>query len=110
MKVKRMIEELQKYNPEAEVKLHHRMGRNALFVLETTLLNGTPVVFLEDKDDCDLRAELKERFNIASKKNMDELDFFTDLVEIGVTLDDIEEYYPEAYEYSKQFMSEHGLI
>ena len=41
---------------------------------------------------------------------MDELDFFMDLFDMGITLADIELYYPERYEYSKRFMEEHGLI
>ena len=41
---------------------------------------------------------------------MDELDFFMDLLDTGITLADIKLYYPEKYEYSKKFMEEHGLI
>ena len=57
-----------------------------------------------------LGSELYERFNFASENQLDELDFFTDLIETGFTLDDIKENLPDKYEYSKQFLEEHGLI
>ena len=108
MKVSRMIKELQKYNPDAEVKMHHRQGNNALFVL--AYVGDENTVVIEDKSDNDLGSELGERFYLASEKQLDELDFFTDLLETGFTLDDIKENLPDKYEYSKQFLEEHGLI
>lgn len=108
MKVSRMIKELQKYNPDAEVKMHHRQGNNALFVL--AYVGDENTVVIKDKSDNDLSSELEERFNLASEKQLDELDFFTDLLETGFTLDDIKENLPDKYEYSKQFLEEHGLI
>lgn len=39
--------------------------------------------------------ELEARFENASKSQMDELDFFMDLLETGFTLDDIKKYLPE---------------
>lgn len=111
MKVTRMIEELQKCNPEAEVKLHHNLGHNALFVLQTTMLNGEKIVFIEDESDCgNLKEELEERFKYASDHQIDELDFFMDLLATGFTLKNIKENLPDRYEYSKQFLEEHGLI
>ena len=41
---------------------------------------------------------------------MDELDFFLDLFDMGITLEDIKECCPDKYEYSKAFMEDHGLI
>ena len=41
---------------------------------------------------------------------MDELDFFIDLVNKGITLEDIRVYCPDKYDYSKSFMEEHGLF
>lgn len=54
--------------------------------------------------------DLSERFKKASELQMDELDFFTELLEAGYNLEDIKEDLPEKYEYSKNFMEEHGLI
>ena len=108
MKVSRMIKELQKYNPEAEVKLHYRVGNNALFVIQS--FGDDDTVIIEDRSNNDLRSELDARFTKASEECLDELDFFTDLIETGFTLEDIKENLPEKYEYSKQFLEEHGLI
>ena len=67
MTVKRLIEQLEKYNPKAEVRLNDSRG--------TT-----------------------------------ELDFFMDLIDMGITLKDIKEFCPDKYDYSKSFMEEHGLF
>lgn len=108
MKVKRMLNELQKFNPDAEVKLHCRNGNNALFVL--AYVGDEKTVVIEDASDNDLRSELCARFTNASEEQTDELDFFMDLFELGFTLDDIKENVPEKYEFSKTFCEEHGLI
>ena len=108
MKVERLIKELQKYNKEAEVKLHTKDGNNVLFVLG--YVNDEKQVVLEDKDDSDLTSELEERFQQASENNIDELDFFLDLFESGFTIDDIKVSLPSRYEYSKDFCETHGLL
>lgn len=103
-----MIKELQKYNPNAEVKLHYKEGNNALFVV--AYVGDENNVVIEDKSDNDLGSELDARFTYASENDIDELDFFRDLLETGFTLDDIKENLPDRYEYSKEFLEEHGLI
>ena len=108
MTVERMIKELQKYNPKARVKLHSKYGDEALFVVQ--YVNDENTVIVEDQNGNDLSSELEARFQVASDKQLDELDFFMDLLETGFTLDDIKEHLPEKYEYSKKFMEEHGLI
>lgn len=158
MKIRKMIELLEKCDPQAKVKAHHRKGENISFliptenlVLETyqteeessltvqALLNGlylleedmdvildapdgNPLLFvvsyenipgivvLEDAGDNDLSSELEARFEYAAEEQLDELDFFMDLLDTGFTLDDIKENLPEQYEYSKSYMEEHGLI
>lgn len=108
MKVKVMIENLQKFNPDAEVKLHHRNGNNALFVI--AYVGDDKTVVVEDKSDSDLGVELEARFKKACNEQLDELVFFTDLIETGFTLEDIKENLPEKYEYSKSFCEGHGLV
>lgn len=53
---------------------------------------------------------LDQMFKNAAESQEDELDFFIDLMEAGITLEDIKEFLPEQYEYSKNFMEDHGLI
>ena len=108
MTVEKLIKELQKMNPKAQVKLNGKSGSPALFAL--TEQNKNDVVWIECSDDIDMRQELIARFEEASKKQLDELDFFMDLLETGFTLYDIELFYPEVYKYREKFMREHGLM
>lgn len=108
MTVERLIKQLKNYNPKAEVRLNDHKGDVALFAL--ALKDNDNVVWIEGKDDIDLGEEISARFQRANEIQMDELDFFMDLFDMGITLADIELYYLERYEYSKRFMEEHGLI
>ena len=108
MTVERLIKELKKYNPKAVVKLHHMEGLDALFAIG--FAHNDNVVVIEDKSDNDLGSEIEARFEHAKDIGMNELEFFMDFLEIGLTLDDIKKYYPEKYEYSKDFMSKYHLI
>lgn len=108
MTVERLIKQLENYNPKAEVKLNDYKGEVALFAL--ALANDDNTVWIEGKDDIDLGEEISARFANASEIQIDELDFFFDLLDMGITLEDIRLYCPDKYEYSKSFMEEHGLI
>lgn len=108
MTVEKLIEQLKKYNPKAEVRLNDPQGTTALFAVAFT--NNDNLVWIEGKDDIDLGTEISARFTNALKSQMDELDFFMDLINTGITLNDIQLYCPEKYEYSKNFMEQHGLI
>ena len=73
------------------------------------------VKILQDADHSkktgnNLGKELSIRFEKAAEEQMDELDFFIDLVNKGITLEDIRVYCPDKYDYSKSFMEEHGLF
>lgn len=52
---------------------------------------------------------INEKFSTVSIEE-DELVFFSELIEDGITLTDIKNYCPRHYEYSKKFMEEHGLV
>lgn len=108
MTVERLIKQLENYNPKAEVRLNDRRGTTALFAV--ALADNDNFVWIEGKDDIDLGEEISARFERASEIQMDELDFFMDLIDMGITLKDIELYCPDKYGYSKEFMEEHGLI
>lgn len=117
MKIKRLIKQLQKFAeemPEAEVRLNDKSGSEALFAVAIENTDAHPelknVVWIESKDDIDMGEELEARFANAAEEQLDELDFFMDLLDTGFTLDDIKTYVPDRYEYAKTFMEEHGLI
>ena len=108
MTVERLIKQLEKCNPKAEVRLNNSRGTTALFAL--SMKDKEDFVWIEGKADIDLGEEIAARFEKAAEEQMDELDFFMDLMDTGITLDDIKECCPDRYEYSKAFMVEHGLV
>lgn len=99
MTVKRLIEQLEKYNPKAEVRLNDSRGTTALFAL--SMKDKEDFVWIEGKSDIDLGEEIAARFEKAAEDQMDELDFFMDLIDMGITLKDIKEFCPDKYDYSK---------
>lgn len=52
--------------------------------------------------------KLKNMMKNAIENDVDELDFFMEILEQGFTLEDFKE--TKHYDYAKQFMEEHGLI
>lgn len=87
---------LEKFNPEAEVKMHDANGNNALFVLAYRDFKDTIVI--EDKSDNDLGSELEARYQNAVENNISKEDLYTEMRELGYTLEDIKENYPEIHE------------
>lgn len=122
MTVKSIIEKLQALNmPTAKVVLNG-WDEEALTITgyPSDVKSGYPVsvpnrVMIRSKEGYsypfgNMRAELEKRFEKASETYADELEFFTDLLETGFTLNDIMMNYHEKYDYSKRFCEEHGLI
>lgn len=114
MTVERLIKQLEKFNPKAEVRLNEAYGSTALFALALVDSSNNKdlsnVVWIKGKNDVNIKEELTARFEVAPEEYDDELDFFMELDDIGYTLDDIKKYCPDKYEYSKSFMEDHGLI
>lgn len=109
MKVKTLIKELEKFNPDAVVKLNDYDGGTALFV--NCRVDDENIVWIDGEDDFDLSAELEARYEIAIEENIDELDFYMDLLEIGITVDHVRECMgKEKAKHMKDFCKEHGLI
>lgn len=109
MKVSRAIKELQKYNPDAEVLIGSHQGKPLLFVLG--MKANDKAVWLESEDDCDLAEELKVRFEMAVERQLDELDFYMDLLEIGIDVECVRRYLgDEKADHMEEFCREHGLI
>lgn len=109
MTVERLIEELQKYNPKAIVKMHHRDNEPVLFVLG--IVGDDERVWIESESDNDMGAEIGARFENAIKEQIDELDFYTDLLEIGIDVEMVRKYMDdETADHMEQFCKEHGLI
>lgn len=59
----------------------------------------------------DLKNEIASRFESANETDIDELDFYMDLLESGITVDMVQVYIgDEPAEHMKKFCEEHGLI
>lgn len=91
-----LVKILETLNPEAEVKMHEEDGCNALFVLAYVKFNDTIVI--EDKSDNDLGSELDARYENAKENNIDKKELYSEMKELGYTLEDIKENYPEIYD------------
>lgn len=108
MKVKKQIEILSKMDPEAEITLHTPEGHPVLFILASEQRKG--VVWLETQYDCDIQDEIASRFQYASENNVDELDFYTDLSDTGITADMVEAALgKDVADHMRTFCKEHGL-
>lgn len=109
MKVKTLIKKLQVLNPEADVRLNDYNGDAVLFV--NTRTNDNNTVWLDGEHDLDLREELITRFNDAYEMQTDELDFYMDLVERGITVDMVRRHIDDEHaDHMQEFCEEHGLV
>ena len=109
MKVKRIIQELEKFDPEADVRLHEYYGDPVIFVVARA--NDSNIVWLETENDCDMKTALQEHFHDVASSGIDELDFYMDLLEVGVTVDCVRHYVgDESANHMLEFCKEHGLL
>lgn len=110
MKVKRLIEELSKMNPEASVKIGHpEFGYPVLFVLRRK--DDDRIVWLETPEDCDFKYQLKCRFEEAKTIKESDDSFYTDLLEHDVTVESVREYIgEEEAERMKDYCEKFGLL
>lgn len=61
--------------------------------------------------DIDLKEKLKSKYEKATEEQTDELDFYMDLLEIGITVDLIRKYLDAEHATAMEsFCKEHGLI
>ena len=109
MKVKTVIQKLTKMNPEAEVRLNDFNGETVLFINART--DNPDVVWIDGEEDFDLGEEISARYERAIEEQMDELDFYMDLLEIGITVEMVRKYMDDEHaDIMKKFCEEHGLI
>lgn len=106
MKVKKLIEELNKFDPEAQV-IMRGVGYPVLFVLART--DDTKTVLVECETDCDVL--LSDFFENAINEGRDELDVYSELLDLGITPTTVGKYLGEERgKYMHNFCEEHGLI
>ena len=117
MKIERMIEQLKNIAekcPGADVKLHHPTGNVALFCL-CTVASTDPTrsgsVFIEDASDLDVRNELYAQIEHAKDVKIKDVDLINNLLDIGFTWKDFEEYLDESdFRHFVDIANAHGII
>lgn len=109
MKIKTLIKKLEKFNPEAEVRLNDYCGEAALFI--NARVDDNNVVWLDGELDIDMGEELSARYEKIAENWDSELDFYTDLLETGITVDMVRKYMGNEHaDYMKEFCEEHRLL
>ena len=79
MTVRKMIEELQKCNPDARVVLNDIDSDEEVISVLSFVNHRTDKVCLASEYDTEMTEELEARFDWASENNVDELDFYSDM-------------------------------
>ena len=88
MRVRTAIERLEKFDPDAELKLHGVFGEEALFVC--ALNKDDSCVWLEAESDVDMKAEISERLSHLTEDNA--MEIYTAMLEQGITVDMLSKY------------------
>ena len=106
MKIKRLIETLSKFNPEATVVLNNENGEEVLFAFGS--VTGEKVCIGSESSE-ELTAELSTRFDRVPEASLPQL--YCSLLGEGITPDIVSRVLNEgAGEAMQAFCKEHGLM
>lgn len=109
MTVKNLIKRLEKMNPDAIVRLGDKQGEPVLFVM--AIMNDEQNVWLESESDADMANEIQTRFDDAVENGTDELDVYSEMLEIGIDVSMVRKYMgDETANHMLKYCEEHGLI
>lgn len=87
MKVKDIIKRLEKYNPEAVLRVGGQKGEEVLFIC--ALAKDDKNVWLESASMCDLNEEIATRFNKVENGEITEEENYRNLIELGISAEDV---------------------
>ena len=87
MKVKDVIERLEKYNPVAVPSLGGAKGEVVLFTC--ALAQDDKNVWLESASMCDLNEEIATRFQQVKNGEITERENYRNLIELGISSEDV---------------------
>ena len=87
MKVKDVIKRLEKYNPEAVLRLGGSKGEEVLFTC--ALAKDDKNVWLESASMCDLNEEISMRFKMVEYGEITERENYRNLIELGISAEDV---------------------
>lgn len=110
MKVKELIRQLKKYDPEARVYNNSWMGKGTNEVLCSVRYIENGDVILEDKTQFDVKEEIRGMFEYYLLNDYDETDAYQDMVDRGYTPEIVSYYYnDDAGRVMKIYCNEHGI-
>ena len=87
MKVKDIIKRLEKYNPEAVLRLGGPEGEEVLFIC--ALAKDDKNVWLESASMCDPNEEIATRFKMVENGEITEEENYRNLLEYGISAEDV---------------------
>lgn len=87
MKVKDIIKRLEKYNPEAVLRVGGPKGEEVLFIC--ALAPDDKNVWLESASMCDLNEEIAIRFKMVENGEITEEGNYRNLIELGISAEDV---------------------
>lgn len=109
MTVEKLIRMLEKHNKDAKVKLHAKEGEEVLFVVSQ--MGDEENVYLECESDNDMSEEISARMRYAVENDIDELDFYMEMLEDGIDVEMVRKFVSdEAADHMQEFCEEHGLL
>ena len=106
------VQELQELTglDREDIVLALEAGYEVESIYQAAYKNDDSTIWLECESDIDLSAELDARSTNAAENQMDELDFYMDLIEIGITPEMVERNLSkEAADHMREFCEDHAL-
>ena len=97
MKVKDVIKRLEKYNPEAVLRLGGSKGEEVLFIC--ALAKDDKNVWLESSSMCDLNEEIATRFQQVKNGEITERENYRNLIELGISAEAVKRVMGEKSKY-----------
>lgn len=114
MKVKTLIDELRKCNPEARVYFGSHMGEGANEILACFGFannDGGNAVILGDETQFDVGEEIKSLYGYLDDNGYDETDGYELMIDLGFTPDVVEKYRgKDEADHMREYCEEHGLL
>ena len=111
MKVKEMIRQLEKFDPEARVYTSSYMGEGTDEVLACIAYVHNGDVIVQNENEFDVANEIDEMLHWYTDNNYDEADAYQEMIDRGYTPDLLDIYYdPEFKNHTmRTFCKEHGI-
>lgn len=111
MKVKELIRQLEKYDPEARVYTSSYMGKGVDEILACIAYVHNGDVIVQNEHEFDVGNEIKEMLDWYLDNYYDETDAYQEMIDRGYTPDLLDECYsPEArYHTMRKYCEEHGI-